>query len=276
MIKMDTGCNNFRCTVALAMHTRHMLNFDARRKLPTLLLIDDDLVSREVTATVLTMSGYTVHTAVDGEMALKALAGRDCRPDAILMDAQMPGLSGTRLIAELRGRTKARIYAISGSNASEEVAAAADGFLQKPFGAEALGKLLEGHRAPGALPPRSRIDPNEPVVNAETLIQFRGMMSEAAVREIYVAVVADLGKRLQALETAIARGDSAEVRRIGHAIKGGCGMAGALQAARLGALFEEISLDPESNHLDNSMALLSDLRASARSLERMLEAELPA
>ena len=102
------------------------------------------------------------------------------------------------------------------------------------------------------------------------------MMSEAAVREIYVAVVADLGKRLQALETAIARGDSAEVRRIGHAIKGGCGMAGALQAARLGALFEEISLDPESNHLDNSMALLSDLRASARSLERMLEAELPA
>jgi HPt (histidine-containing phosphotransfer) domain-containing protein len=47
-------------------------------------------------------------------------------------------------------------------------------------------------------------------------------------------VVADLGKRAQSLEAAIARGDAAEVRRIGHAIKGGCGMAGALQAARIG------------------------------------------
>ncbi len=53
-------------------------------------------------------------------------------------------------------------------------------------------------------------------------------------------------------------------------------MAGAIQAARLGALFEELPADTESNHLDNSMALLSDLRAAARNLERMLEAELPA
>ena len=40
------------------------------------LLIDDDLVSREVTATVLTMSGYTVHTAVSGAAALEMLAQR--------------------------------------------------------------------------------------------------------------------------------------------------------------------------------------------------------
>ena len=102
------------------------------------------------------------------------------------------------------------------------------------------------------------------------------MMPEAAVREIYTAVIADLVKRMQTLEAAIAKGDDAEVRRIGHAIKGGCGMAGALQAARLGALFEEIPADTESNHLDNSMALLGDLRAAARNLESMLEAELPA
>ena len=78
------------------------------------------------------------------------------------------------------------------------------------------------------------------------------------------------------MKLPLRKGDDAEVRRIGHAIKGGCGMAGAMQAARVGALFEEISAEPESNHLDNSMALLSDLRAAARNLERMLEAELPA
>jgi CheY-like chemotaxis protein len=258
------------------MQTRLMLKFEARRKLPILLLIDDDLVSREVTATVLTMNGYTVHTAVDGAVALEMLAGQACVPDAILMDAQLPGLSGTRLIKELRARTQAPVYAISGSNPPDDVAAAADGFLQKPFDAEALGKLLEGQQMPDAPSTLSRLDPKEPVISADTLAQFRGMMPEAAVREIYAAVVADLTKRMQALEVAIAKGDDAEVRRLGHTIKGGCGMAGAMQAARMGALFEEISSHPESNHLDNSMALLSDLRAAARNLERMLEAGLSA
>jgi CheY-like chemotaxis protein len=240
------------------------------------MLIDDDLVSREVTATVLTMNGYTVHTAVDGDNALHLLARHDFVPDAILMDAQMPGLSGTQLIGALRTITIAPIYAISGSNPTEDVAAAADGFLSKPFDAETLGKLLQGRTLPNAAPTASRLDPTVPVIGPDTLSQFRGMMPESAVREIYVAVVADLGKRAQAIEVAIARGDLDEVHRIGHAIKGGCGMAGALQAARLGALFEEITFDPDSNHLDNSMALLGDLRSAARNLERMLEADLKA
>jgi len=253
-----------------------MLRFDARLKHPTLLLIDDDMVSREVSATVLTMGGYPVHTAPGGTQALQMLAGQECVPDVILMDAQMPGLNGTELIAQLRSRTKAKIYTISGSNPPEEVVAAADGFLLKPFDADALGKLLAGHPLPGAPARLSRLDPKDPVVSPETLAQFRGMMPEAAVREIYVAVVTDLTRRIQTLEGSIAKSDDNEVRRIGHAIKGGCGMAGAIQAARIGALFEEISADDESNHLDNSMALLSDLRAAARNLERMLEAELPA
>jgi CheY-like chemotaxis protein len=48
------------------MHTRCMFERTSQNALPLVLLIDDDLVSREVTATVLTMNGYTVHTAEDG------------------------------------------------------------------------------------------------------------------------------------------------------------------------------------------------------------------
>jgi CheY-like chemotaxis protein len=273
---MDTRAQQFWLHPAAAMHTRCMLSFEPRRKLPTLLLIDDDMVSREVTATVLTMSGYAVHTAVDGAVALEMLTSGGCEPEVILMDAQMPGLSGTQLIAELRTRSQAKIFAVSGSNPTSDVAAAADGFLLKPFDADALGKALEGHPLPGAPSRLSRLDLKQPVIRLETLAQFRGMMSETAVREIYVAVVADLNKRMHALEGAIAKGDNIEVRRIGHSIKGGCGMAGAMQAAHLGALFESLSAGTESNHLDNSMALLSDLRVATRNLERMLEAELPA
>jgi len=43
-----------------------MLDFITQHERPTVLLIDDDMVSREVMATVLTMSGYPVHTARAG------------------------------------------------------------------------------------------------------------------------------------------------------------------------------------------------------------------
>ena len=55
------------------MQTRCMLERPAERHLPVVLLIDDDLVSREVAATVLTMAGFAVHTAVSGDAALEML-----------------------------------------------------------------------------------------------------------------------------------------------------------------------------------------------------------
>jgi CheY-like chemotaxis protein len=245
----------------------------SQNALPIVLLIDDDLVSREVTATVLTMNGYTVHTAEAGAAALALFTTAEGQPaplqlDAILMDMQMPGLSGTRLIDELRMRTQARIYVVSGSYPPPEVTAAADGFLLKPFSAEALGKLLEDSK-PDAAP--SLLDSNDPVVSKEVLAQFRQLMPEPAVRKVYEAVVADLDRRIDAISSAMDKGDVAEVRRIGHAIKGGCGMAGALEAARLGALLES-----GDNQLGNRAALLNDLRTAAQRLKNMLDAEMPA
>ena len=242
-------------------------------KLPVVLLIDDDLVSREVAATLLTMSGYSVHTAENGPEALEMLAAARCQPEVVLMDAQMPGLSGIQLIAEIRVRSKARIYTISGSNPLPEVVAAADGLLVKPFDADTLKNLFEGHKSK---PVFSLLDPDRPVVSAEILAQLRKMMPEQSVRQIYAAMVTDIGRRIQGLSDAIAKRDIAEVRRIGHAIKGGCGMAGALQAAHLGALLESTPLEPKDNQLDNSAILLRDLRAAAGALERMLEAEFSA
>ena len=254
------------------MHTRNMLERTAQDALPLVLLIDDDLVSREVTAALLTMNGYAVHTAEDGAGALGLLtAVRDgaqaLAPDVILVDAQMPGLSGTQLIAELRARCQARIFVVSGSSVPAEVMTASDGFLPKPFDPEAFRRLLRGGRSRAAA---LLLDPRAPAIDLETLAQLRKLMPEAALRHVYEAVVSDLGLRLEALAAAIAKGDAAEVRRIGHAIKGSCGMAGAAEAARLGAL-----LEAGDNQLDNSAVLLRDLRAAVGRLQNMLNSELP-
>ncbi len=247
------------------------------RERPVLLLIDDDLVSREVTATVLTMGGYLVHTAEDGAAALRLLDAGACIPDAILMDAQMPGLSGVELITALRARRRVRILAISGSDTSADVIAAADGFLLKPFDSDAVDHALQaawqftGSAARQASPPAEY-----PVLSQAVLGQLRQMMPERGVRQIFAALVEDLDKRIAALENAIAGADLPEIRRIGHAIKGGCSMGGAMQASHIGSLLEALPESGEGNQLDNSTALLADLRAAAAALRRMLEAELPA
>jgi len=244
-----------------------MLGIGEKHELPTVLLIDDDLVSREVIATVLTLHGHMVHTAETGDEALALLSGGSVSPGVVLMDAQLPGLSGAELIARLRSACEATILLISGSQPADELIAAADGFLMKPFGAADLARELGQHK------PQQKqvVEETDPVVNPETLAQFRQLMTEATVREIYSAVINDLHKRQETLEKAIAEGNSDEVKRIGHAIKGGCGMAGAMQASRLGAIFES-----KSDQLDNCADALKELYQATNKLERMLEKEFPA
>jgi CheY-like chemotaxis protein len=254
-----------------------MLDFITQHDLPTVLLIDDDMVSREVMATLLTMSGYPVHTADDGTQALTLLGTKACVPAIILMDVQMPGLSGMELIAQLRAQCKGRLYVISASDTPKEILDAADGFLQKPFPPESLTRLIEEQEVrsrPAATP---GLDPAETVVNKETLAQLREMMPAKAVRQIYEAIVADVGKRSLMLEAAIANANWVETRRIGHAIKGGGAMAGAVQVARLGELIESGALETAAvNQSDNRQTILADLRAAALNLQRMLDAELKA
>ena len=232
-----------------------------------MLLIEDDMISREVIATVLTMDGYTLHTANDGADALTILDSRTCVPDVILMDVRMEGLSGSELIKALRVRSDASIYGMSVGQPPEDVKRAVEGFLLKPFAPEALQKLLNQHK----MHPEPRAQArDEPLINAETLAQFRQMMPEKAVRQIYATVASDLEERGAALEKAIGDRNADEVRRLGHAIKGGCGMAGVQQAARLGAL-----LEVESDELNNSVTIVRQLKDAAEGLKRMLDVEFP-
>lgn len=252
-----------------------MLGIGEKHELPTILLIDDDLVSREVIATVLTLHGHMVHSAEDGDQALEMLEAGSVMPGMVLLDTQLPGLSGSELIAKLRQLDQDEIILISGTTPSDELIAAADGFLLKPFSPEDLRKLLNQHRPKVNQPELA--EAQEPVINPATLAQFRQLMTESTVREIYTAVITDLHKRLEVLEKAISAGNTDEIRRIGHAIKGGSGMAGCMQVAQLGAIFESRSeFESGIDQLDNYKHALQELYSATQRLERMLEKEFPA
>jgi CheY-like chemotaxis protein len=102
------------------------------------LVIDDDVMMREVIQALLEAGGYAVTVAEDGPDGLARIAG--ARPDVVMVDNQMPGLSGAEVVRLLRTDASTRELAVvlmSGGTADAVGAlareAGADGWLVKPF-----------------------------------------------------------------------------------------------------------------------------------------------
>jgi DNA-binding response OmpR family regulator len=69
---------------------------------PSLLIVDDEPDILEATKRVLELNGYKVYTAPDGERALQIL--QNTRPDLMLFDYKLPGVSGLELLGMVRAR----------------------------------------------------------------------------------------------------------------------------------------------------------------------------
>lgn len=99
-----------------------------------MLVIDDDQDIRETLADMLIEEGYGVLVADDGAEGVELALAR--KPDVILVDQKMPGLSGLDVTRELRARgCSAHIILTTASRGLRASAAeaSADGVLEKPF-----------------------------------------------------------------------------------------------------------------------------------------------
>ena len=71
---------------------------------PLVLIADDNRDTRDMYALYLSKIGYSVETAAEGrEAVVKALT---LRPDLIVMDLEMPGVSGWRAMEDIRRDAK--------------------------------------------------------------------------------------------------------------------------------------------------------------------------
>jgi two-component system, OmpR family, response regulator len=103
------------------------------------LIADDEPHLRELLRDFLTHEGYEVATVATGADALEAVP--TLRPDVVLLDMLMPGLSGTDVLRTLRraGHTVPMVLT-SGAPVS-----AAEGFfavLKKPFNLRAMADTV--------------------------------------------------------------------------------------------------------------------------------------
>ena len=105
-----------------------------------ILVVDDEPQIRRVLRSTLSTRGYVISEAKTGEEALETL--RKDRPDLILLDVNMPGMSGIETCREIRRGFDAPIIMLTVRNAERDKVAAldagADDYVVKPFGIEEL------------------------------------------------------------------------------------------------------------------------------------------
>jgi two-component system, cell cycle response regulator DivK len=102
------------------------------------LLVDDNVINVELVTFLLTEHGFDVEGVHDAGKALMSIALAP--PDVILMDIQMPGMSGIDLTRQLKADPATRhipivaftAYAMKGDEAKLR-AAGCDGYLSKPI-----------------------------------------------------------------------------------------------------------------------------------------------
>jgi len=116
---------------------------------PRILVIEDNERNLKLVRDVLRYAGYEVIEARSGEQGV-ALA-RDVSPDLVLMDLQLPGMTGTEALERLRlsPRTSAvPVVAVTAFAMKDDrvqaLAAGFDGYLTKPISVPALPGQVRG------------------------------------------------------------------------------------------------------------------------------------
>jgi two-component system phosphate regulon response regulator PhoB len=108
-----------------------------------ILVVDDEPDITALVAYHLARSGYRVSTATTGPDALRA--ARDERPDIVVLDLMLPGVSGYEVLRELRQRQETQDVGVILLTARREetdrikgLSLGADDYLTKPFSPQEL------------------------------------------------------------------------------------------------------------------------------------------
>jgi DNA-binding response OmpR family regulator len=113
--------------------------------MPRVLVIDDDSVIGTLVTVILQRQGFDVAVEEDGEAGVRAACAQ--RPDVVLVDSTMPGMSGADVVSALRAapETSGVPVVMMSANWSAVEGSGADGGLRKPFDPPDLVAAVRRH-----------------------------------------------------------------------------------------------------------------------------------
>ena len=236
------------------------------------LVVEDDEVNRIVACGLLERFGHHVSTVPSGSLALALLETR-CF-DLILMDLNLPGLSGLetiRLIRAHKDQTIARIPVVVVSAfvtkdaIQESLNAGANAFLGKPYRPERLGTTIRAI----LLPDLSRSDKSgspgfqqggdKGIQSEEDEGVLTRLVSELGfelTKKIIDAFIDTAPVKLAQAKLGLHEGDFQLVLQAAHRMKSSASTIGFGSLADLAASLETAASDGQENRVDILMAEL--------------------
>ncbi len=241
------------------------------------LVVDDDLLSRQLAEVMLQHWSVEVMTVSGGMEALAAL--KKIAFDLIFLDIQMPGMNGYETCQEIRayecaqGVAMTPVIALSGNvlpaGKQRGQAAGMSDFLEKPLRVQALQGIL--HRwLPDLSVTESEVMSTDsfsavdvethaesaeiPLLNLQTLEVLRSELARVpgAFANILGLFISDVMEKLSTLQRALDAHDEEVVIRLAHSMKSQCGSVGA---ERLRALFIQMEQVAKAGRLGEAAQL---------------------
>jgi CheY-like chemotaxis protein/HPt (histidine-containing phosphotransfer) domain-containing protein len=214
-----------------------------------ILVAEDNAINQQLIVALLKKWGHRITVVENGMGAVTAASANDY--DIILMDLQMPGMSGVEAaqrIRKLHGpRGAAPIIALTAHVMTgirdEVLAAGMQDHVTKPIDPDALAAAI-ARLVPKSTPPalpntnRRKDDTSTAGLNDAALIRLEGQIGRDEVSELAAMLLAETPDRLAEIHRTLAAGDAATARQMAHDIASTAGNLGITEVTTLARAFE--------------------------------------
>ncbi len=246
------------------------------------LLAEDHPINQEVSKAVLESLGCQVRLAENGEIAVKLFLQE--QPDVILMDCQMPVMSGYTATQEIRHHEqnsnikRVPIIALTALAFPEDrqkcLDAGMDDYLAKPLQKQLLLSVLQ-HWLPNARYEQIEQSPVknrnvEHTLDIQVLEQLRKMKpkdGEALVQKVVGMFLQIAPKQIHTIREALLENNCDAIRHAAHSLKSASANVGAM---RLSELSRKIEFMAKDGKLDFEITELADMEKAFFDVERAL------
>lgn len=241
-----------------------------RRSALKVLLAEDNVINQRLMVRLLENAGHQVTLARTGVAALDAIATTKPPFDIVLMDVQMPEMDGFEATAAIRAREQATgghlplvaltAHAMRGDR-ERCLEAGFDGYVSKPIHFQDLfdtiDELVAAPRAGDVSPVMTtpRVTETVPAFAEAAALESTGG-DPTLLKELISVFLNEAPGWMRDLDTALQRGQAAEVQRLAHTIKGAVDSCGAARAYDAAMLLERMGRDGDLGQAQATYATL--------------------
>lgn len=234
-----------------------------------ILLAEDNIVNQRVAIGLLERGGHAVTLAENGRDALAALEAATF--DLVLMDIQMPEMSGLETTAAIRAHESEHgghvpiialtAHAMAGDRA-RCLEGGADGYVCKPIKPVELFREIDAVLSDNAMPP---VPAESPARDDQDDLLARVGGSQALLQEVIELFLEDGPRLLNEIREGLAAGDAAVVYKTAHTLKGSAGNFGGQDVI---ALAQRLEARAREGDLPTAATVFATLEAE---VDRLME-----